>query len=110
MLVVVAQAKYSCRTCRSGSAVNPTSCSVHPVLRANAGVRVSAVESLTADVIGVDPAALTRVHSWDNVVGASDPADAARRITVANPAPEPGIRSEERRVGKEGRAGGSAAK
>jgi hypothetical protein len=64
---------------------------VHQVLRANAGVRVSAVESLTADVIGVDPAALTRVNSWDNVVGGSDPADAARRIAVSNPAPEPGM-------------------
>jgi hypothetical protein len=55
---------------------------VHPVLRASAGVRVSAAESQPAELVGVDPAALTKMRSWDADTGAGDPADAARRIAV----------------------------
>src|SRR5207237_3482705 len=55
---------------------------VHPVLRASAGVRVSAAESQPAELVGVDPAALARMRSWDADTGAGDPADAARRIAV----------------------------
>jgi hypothetical protein len=53
---------------------------VHPVLRASAGVRVSAAESQPAELVGVDPAALAKIRSWDADVGASGAADAARRI------------------------------
>jgi len=60
---------------------------VHPVLRAAAGVRVSAAESQPAELLGVDPAALTRMRSWDAGVGAPDPAHAARSITAPDATP-----------------------
>jgi hypothetical protein len=55
---------------------------VHPVIRAAAGVRVSAAESMPAELVGVDPDALTRMRSWDADVGASGAGDAARRIAA----------------------------
>jgi hypothetical protein len=61
--------------------------SVHPVLRTGAGIPVSAAESLAADVIGVDPAALPRIRSWPGTVGRPDPDTAARLISVPPPAP-----------------------
>jgi hypothetical protein len=61
--------------------------SVHPVLRASAGVRVSAAESLPAELVGVDAGALTRIRSWDADVGAPGAADAARRIATPGGAP-----------------------
>jgi hypothetical protein len=54
---------------------------VHPVLRANAGIRLNANETLTAQVLGVDPAALRAIPSWGHVVGGVDAAAAARSIT-----------------------------
>jgi len=63
---------------------------VYPVLRAAAGVKVNAAESLAADVIGMDPAALPRVRSWDRIVGGADGGDAARLI-AAPPAARSGI-------------------
>jgi hypothetical protein len=64
---------------------------VHPVLRAVAGVRVNATESITAQVVGVDPDALPRVRSWSRVAGEINAAEAARRLTVPAPAEPPGI-------------------
>jgi hypothetical protein len=55
---------------------------VHPVVRAAAGVRVSAAESAAAEVVGVDPDSLHRMRSWEADVGASGAADAARRIAA----------------------------
>ncbi|WP_344087331.1 hypothetical protein, partial [Luedemannella helvata] len=54
--------------------------SAHPVLRAAAGIRVSAAETTTAEVIGVDPAALPLVRSWDHVAGPISARDAASRV------------------------------
>ncbi len=60
---------------------------VHPVLRASAGVRVSAAESLPAELVGVDPGALTRMRSWDADSGTGGAADAAKRLAVPSAAP-----------------------
>lgn len=56
--------------------------SAHPVLRTGAGIRVSATESMAADVLGVDPAALPLVRSWPSIVGHPTANEAARAITV----------------------------
>jgi len=50
---------------------------VYPVMRASSSVRRSAAESSAAQVLGVDPAALTSIPSWDDEVGAGNPASAA---------------------------------
>jgi hypothetical protein len=75
----------------AGFAATAPGVAVYPVLRAAAGVRRSADESTTAEVVGVDPGALTRVRSWANAVGTPDAADAARRIAVPRTGPAPGI-------------------
>jgi hypothetical protein len=61
----------------------------HPVLRSDAGIRLSADETLTAQVLGVDPAALTAIPSWNHVVGGVAPARAAKLISM--PTDRPGI-------------------
>ena len=45
----------------------------YPVIRASAGVRRSAAESDSAQVLGLDPAALPLVPSWDDEVGGGSP-------------------------------------
>jgi hypothetical protein len=55
---------------------------VHPVVRSAGTVRVNAAESLTPDVIGVDPDALALIGSWDEVVGAASPAEVRRLLAV----------------------------
>jgi hypothetical protein len=55
---------------------------VHPVVRSAATVRINAAESLTPDVIGVDPDALALIGSWDQVVGAASPAEVRRLLAV----------------------------
>jgi hypothetical protein len=59
---------------------------VYPVVRSSASVRVSATEGVPVEVIGVDPAALPRVASWGNVVGALDPATAGGLLAVPSAA------------------------
>lgn len=66
----------------AGFAAAAPGATVHPVLRSSAGVRVSATESTTAEVVGVDPAALPVIRSWSHDVGGLDPAQAARLISV----------------------------
>ncbi|HET6211777.1 MAG TPA: hypothetical protein VFE14_02780 [Micromonosporaceae bacterium] len=61
--------------------------SVHPALRTGAGVPINAAESLGADVIGVDPAALPLIRSWADIAGPADPQAIARLITVPVPTP-----------------------
>ncbi|MEN3305091.1 MAG: hypothetical protein V7603_1293, partial [Micromonosporaceae bacterium] len=56
---------------------------VHPVLRTDTGIRLSANETLTAQVLGVDPAALRAIPAWDHVVGGVGAASAARLITTS---------------------------
>jgi hypothetical protein len=58
--------------------------SAHGVLRTDAGIRLSANETLTANVLGVDPAALREIPSWTHVVGGVDAASAARSITAGS--------------------------
>ncbi|WP_027343471.1 hypothetical protein [Hamadaea tsunoensis] len=53
---------------------------VTPVLRTSAGVRVSATEARAAEVVGLEPATLTRIPSWERLTGAADPARSARLI------------------------------
>lgn len=67
----------------AGFAATVPGVTVHPVLRAAAGVRANAAQSLTAEVVGVDPAALTRIRYWDRVVGGHSPARAAALISPA---------------------------
>ena len=50
---------------------------VHPVLRASSSVRRSAAESSAAEVLGVDPTALTSIPSWNDEVGGGNPATVA---------------------------------
>jgi hypothetical protein len=64
---------------------------VYPVVRSSASVRVSATEGVPVEVIGVDPAALPRVASWGNVVGALDPATAGGLLTVPSAGATPGV-------------------
>jgi hypothetical protein len=59
---------------------------VHPVVRSPATVRINAAQSLTPELIGVDPHALPLIRSWDEVVGASDPDEAGGLL--AGPAPD----------------------
>ncbi len=57
------------------------------IVRSAATVRLNAAQSVTADLIGVDPATLQLVHEWDDVIGASDPATVAGAINApGNPA------------------------
>jgi hypothetical protein len=70
----------------AGFAATAPGVTVHPVIRAAAGVRVSAAESVPAELVGVDPAALTKMRSWDADVGAPGAADAARRIAAPDTA------------------------
>ncbi len=65
-----------------------TGAAPYGVLRTAAAVRISAAQSLTPEVIGVDPAALPRIASWDDVVGGADP-DEVRRLLTAGAAPAP---------------------
>lgn len=58
-----------------------------PVLRASGSVRVNAAQSLAVAVTGIDPSALSRIHSFDRVVGAADPTRSAAAIATT-PAPE----------------------
>ena len=53
---------------------------VHPVLRASSSVRRSAAESSAAEVLGVDPTALTSIPSWNDEVGAGNPATVAAAL------------------------------
>lgn len=64
---------------------------VHPVVRAAAGVQVNATERVTAEVVGVDPAALPRIRSWTRVAGGTSAADAARLLAETTPAEPAGI-------------------
>jgi hypothetical protein len=54
--------------------------SAYPVLRSSASVKISAVESRAAEIVGVDPAALSRVPAWNRLAGASDAATTARLL------------------------------
>jgi hypothetical protein len=62
----------------------------YPVVRSSARIPVSAAQTLTPELVGVDPAALERVHAWDHVVGDGAPADVARQLR-ATPGPAHGI-------------------
>ncbi|MFC7483825.1 hypothetical protein ACFQX7_32645 [Luedemannella flava] len=64
--------------------------SAHPVLRAPAGVRVSAAETATAEVVGVDPAVLPYVRSWAHVAGPMSATGARDRLAVGGGAPSAG--------------------
>lgn len=55
----------------------------YPVIRASAGVRRSAAESSSAEVLGVDARALTHLPSWGTEVGAGDPAAIGRNLRTA---------------------------
>ena len=57
-----------------------TGASVHPVIRAAAGVRVNASRTVTAELVGVDPGALTHIRSWDAVVGGPSAARVGRLL------------------------------
>jgi hypothetical protein len=59
---------------------------VRAVVRTSASVRVSGTEAAPVEVVGVDPAALSEVASWDHVVGGLDPATAARLLRHDVPA------------------------
>ncbi len=59
--------------------------SVHPALRTTAAVRINAAQSVTTDVLGIDPAALASVTNWDRTVGGGDPGSAARALAGTEP-------------------------
>ncbi|MGE5830036.1 MAG: hypothetical protein ACM30G_16995, partial [Micromonosporaceae bacterium] len=63
---------------------------VHPVLRTSAGVRINASSTITAELIGVDPAALGRIRNWPAVVGGAS-AERARRLIETGPVARPGL-------------------
>jgi hypothetical protein len=65
---------------------------VYPVMRASSSVRRSAAESSAAQVLGVDPAALTSIPSWDDEVGAGNPASAAAALRSTGAGTLPGLR------------------
>jgi hypothetical protein len=54
--------------------------SVHSVLRTSSSVRRSAAESSAAQVVGIDPAALTSIPSWNDEVGAGNAAAVATAL------------------------------
>ena len=54
---------------------------IHAVVRSPATVTINAAQSLTPEVVGVDPAALPLIPSWAQVVGASTGRDAQHLIT-----------------------------
>ncbi|MBO0870583.1 MAG: hypothetical protein J2P15_18665, partial [Micromonosporaceae bacterium] len=54
--------------------------SAHGVVRSDAGIALNSAETLTAQVLGVDPAVLPQIPSWGHVAGGVDPATAARLI------------------------------
>jgi hypothetical protein len=56
---------------------------VHDVVRAPATIRVNAGQSITPEMIGVDPAALPLIPSWSTVVGAGSPTEVARTLAAA---------------------------
>jgi hypothetical protein len=64
---------------------------VHDVVRAPATIRVNASQSITPEVVGVDPAAVTLIPSWSTVVGAGDPGQVGRTLAAARPAGLPGV-------------------
>ena len=53
---------------------------IHQVVRTAATVRINAAQSLTPEVVGVDPGALSLIRDWDQVVGGADPDDVRRRL------------------------------
>src|SRR5262249_2895800 len=55
----------------------------YPVIRAAAGVRRSAAESDSAQVLGLDPRALPLIPSWDDEVGGGSPAALSRALHAA---------------------------
>ena len=57
---------------------------VYPVVRTAGTIAINAAQVLTPDVLGVDPAALPLVHSWGEVVGASDPDRASALLGGGN--------------------------
>ena len=65
---------------------------VHPVLRASSSVRRSAAESSAAQVLGVDPDALTSIPSWNDEVGAGNPAAVAAALRSTGAGTLPGMR------------------
>jgi hypothetical protein len=68
----------------AGYAATVPGVTVHSVLRISASVRANAVESRPVELIGVDPAALPLVHSWENVAGGSP-------TVLSGDAPEAGV-------------------
>jgi hypothetical protein len=54
----------------------------YPLVRSVATLHINAVQSTSAQLVGVDPAALPGIHGWANLVGAGDPAGAARAIAM----------------------------
>jgi hypothetical protein len=61
--------------------------SAYGVVRSDAGITLSSADTLTAQLLGVDPAALPRIPSWQHVAGGVDAATAARLIRAPSPQP-----------------------
>jgi hypothetical protein len=64
---------------------------IYPVLRTPGTIAVNAAQVLTPEVIGVDPAALALVHSWDQVVGTSTPDQASALLAGDRATPVTGV-------------------
>jgi hypothetical protein len=64
---------------------------VHAVVRTPATVRINAAQSLTPEVVGVDPAALAAIPSWAQVVGGLSADRARQLLTVPGGSGTPGL-------------------
>lgn len=61
-----------------------------PVVRQAASIRSGPKAAEVVQMLGVDPAGLTRIHRWSRVIGGPGPAEVARALAV--PPPDPGVK------------------